>query len=324
MIGQQLEPLEAAESQLRFVEVDQDELEADYQELIDQINSETNDEDHLNSALTSLIDQLNKISNEMPDFDRNDLNLIQKEALPAIQKQLDEINDRDADARKTRKSILREWPSEAHPEKAQQLINSIIEKEVDCLRKIKEQETKVHVDEWLSKKQELDQQIFGVTSTTEQLLQRYADSLEPTNVNEAENDTQQALNLSEQLQRAKDLLKNAIDWLTNSNLPNETKTATLEYLYAEKEKLDKEDECLKNLQKQLNDELSKQKELNEKFDELQVKLTRLQNEASNILTLEAEQKRLQIDTLQQQIQPLLQEVSEMQKQSELQSSKIAK
>jgi hypothetical protein len=84
-------------------------LEGDYQELIDQIKSEASDEESLNSSISALIDQLHKISTEMPDFDRNDLNLVQKEAIPSMQKQLDEINGRDADSK--RQVIERKWPS---------------------------------------------------------------------------------------------------------------------------------------------------------------------------------------------------------------------
>jgi hypothetical protein len=109
LIAQQLEPFEAAESQLRFAEVDCDELEADYREMIDQTKSEASDEESLNAALASVIDQLKKISSEMPDFDRNDLAIVQREAIPSMQKQLDEINGRDADSK--RKVIERRWPS---------------------------------------------------------------------------------------------------------------------------------------------------------------------------------------------------------------------
>ena len=110
-IGQQLQPFAIAESEVRFLEVDQDDLEADYQELVDLLKTEANDEENLNAALASTVDQLKKISNEIPDFDRNDLALVQKEALPSLQKQLDEINDRDADARQNRQVIERKWPS---------------------------------------------------------------------------------------------------------------------------------------------------------------------------------------------------------------------
>jgi hypothetical protein len=66
----------------------------------------------LNASIAALIDQAKKISSEMPDFDRNDLELVQKEAVPSLQKQLDEINGRDADARQNRQTIERKWPSE--------------------------------------------------------------------------------------------------------------------------------------------------------------------------------------------------------------------
>lgn len=101
--------MDIVESELRFLEVDQDELEANYLELIDLLKSETSDEHHLNSAVSSLIDQLKKVSSDMPGFDRNDSALLQTEVIPSIQKQLDEISARDADARQNRQVIERAW-----------------------------------------------------------------------------------------------------------------------------------------------------------------------------------------------------------------------
>jgi hypothetical protein len=58
LIAQQLEPLEAAESQLRFLEVSQNNLEDDHNDWIDLLKTESEDEQQLNLATTSLIDQV--------------------------------------------------------------------------------------------------------------------------------------------------------------------------------------------------------------------------------------------------------------------------
>lgn len=54
-----MEPLEAAETQLRFLEVSQNNLEEDHYDLIDLLKTESEDEDQLNAALKALIDQVN-------------------------------------------------------------------------------------------------------------------------------------------------------------------------------------------------------------------------------------------------------------------------
>lgn len=132
--------------------MDQDDLEADYQELIDQFKSEADDEQQINSAITSLNQQLEKILSDMPDLSKDDIDQLHREALPSLQKQLDEIGARDEDSRKSRQLIQREWPSEDKSiQGAQRLINQIIVSEVDLLDKFKAKEEQERLEEWLLK-----------------------------------------------------------------------------------------------------------------------------------------------------------------------------
>jgi hypothetical protein len=125
-IGQQLDPLDIAESEVRFIQLSQDELTTNHADLIDQLKSEASDENHINSAITELHQKLRTILAELPDLDKDGLERVRNEALPAMKKQLNDINSRNATAEQNRQLIKREWPDENTTQNtAQSLIDQI-------------------------------------------------------------------------------------------------------------------------------------------------------------------------------------------------------
>lgn len=121
-----MEPLEAAESQLRFLEVNQNNLEDDYSELIDLLKTESEDEENLNAALISLVNQLQQIRDDSSQFALNDLERVQNEALPILQQQLNDIRNQQEYAESNRQAVERSWPSdEITIDVAQSLIDEI-------------------------------------------------------------------------------------------------------------------------------------------------------------------------------------------------------
>jgi hypothetical protein len=226
-LAQQLQPLNIAESQLRFLEVAYDELKANHAELADLLKAEADDEQQIDLATNSLVDQLQKIQSELPDLDQNGIDRVRNEALPAMQKQLDEINIRHTSAQEQRKAIERKWPNEGTTSgAAQDLINKI--------------------DETTSNQQE---QILKIKLTLEtiQLQIKNEFDLLMKQITEAENILNDPNSTIEQLQRSAEIL--AI---------SRPKLEEIDRLYKD---LDADNETSQELRKKTADKLFKLNEL---------------------------------------------------------------
>ena len=279
-IADQLDPFAIAERDIRFLEVNQDEIKADHQELLDQLKSEADDEQQINTAIESLINQLNKIQQELADLDKDGLARVQNEALPAMQKQLSDINDRHNNANQTRQVIKRGWPSNDETnEMAQSLLDQIDSTSSSQQQQLIVESSQQHaVEEWLVRKDELQQQLVNVTVAD---LQHYADNIEvKTTINE---DAQAVSNLADKLCQLRLLIQNAIDWLSsNTNLPVSTKASLLQQLNKEKSKVEEEESKLHNLLEKMPDIANQLNALEQKHDELIDQLESLRRKAQQI------------------------------------------
>jgi hypothetical protein len=308
-----LDPLKIAESELRFVEVDSDDLKADFHDLIDLLRAENEDEQNLNAAVTSLNDQLQKIANDVPDLGIADLESVRNDAVPVFQQQIEEIKKRHENAEQNRQQVKREWLPNLSVADLQQLVDNIAILTADELQKRQASAA------WLEKKNEIDQQLLTITAANEEVLQRYADNLEPASVQKAEEDLQGLSNLSDKLRQAKLMLQNALDWLmSNKEMPEEERRNAAEKLDAELKRIDHEESALNALTQKLEAELQRQKEMDSRVLQIQQEIGDLQNE---LLTIHQEQedpvqKQVQVDEIQTRLQPLLQEVNSLQKQQE--------
>jgi chromosome segregation ATPase len=184
------------------------------------------------------------------------------------------------------------------------------------LRQIEANEAQRHTNEWLLKKQELDQQLLEVSTNTNQLLTRYADNLEPESIQAAKTDIQELSQFDERIRRAKELLQNALNWLTqNPDLPDDVKQAALNDLNAEKSRIDAEEARVKELEDKLNDELRKQQELAAHYSSLSNQLSQLKTEAQTAKQEAVPDAQIhKLEEIQLRIQLLLEEVSLLERQ----------
>lgn len=137
------------------MEVAQADLEADHADLLAILTSESEDETQLSIALSSLLQKLQEIFNDLPELDADGLGKVTSEALPALERQLEEISRRHDDAKNGRQAVAREWAEGTNLEKANELIG-------DIKKGVGEKETeRLASEEWLVKKKEVDQEMRG-------------------------------------------------------------------------------------------------------------------------------------------------------------------
>lgn len=74
-----MDPLTVSESEVRFLEVNQNDLEADHSDLLNVVQAEADDEKQLNAAIASLADQLQKLGSDLDGLSREDLERVQNE-----------------------------------------------------------------------------------------------------------------------------------------------------------------------------------------------------------------------------------------------------
>lgn len=68
-----------AESEVRFLEVNQNDLEADHADLANIVQSEAEDEKQINTAISALNDQIHKLSTDLNGLSGEDLQRVQEE-----------------------------------------------------------------------------------------------------------------------------------------------------------------------------------------------------------------------------------------------------
>lgn len=74
-----MDPLTVSESEVRFLEVNQNDLEADHSDLLNVVQAEADDEKQLNAAIASLADQLQKLGSDLDGLSGEDLGRVQNE-----------------------------------------------------------------------------------------------------------------------------------------------------------------------------------------------------------------------------------------------------
>jgi chromosome segregation ATPase len=295
-IGQQLDPLDIAESEVRFIQLSQDELTTNHADLIDQLKSEASDENHINSAITELHQKLRTILAELPDLDKDGLERVRNEALPAMKKQLNDINSRNATAEQNRQLIKREWPDENTTQNtAQSLIDQI-----DGNNR-----QQYAIEEWLSHKDEMRQQMANLS----------VQNLETTH-----DDAEALLGLSDKLRQLRQFIQNSIQWLsTKQDLPD--KSTTLKQLQDEVLKVENEEAKLKALL----GHIPTLERLEERQNQLKSRLETLRLKADQIRDSQIQQSAVEdwLDRkqeLKQQMSDIQREVSNISVEDEIEWS----
>ncbi|KAI6207377.1 hypothetical protein M3Y96_00002700 [Aphelenchoides besseyi] len=318
-LAQQLEPLAVAESELRFVEMDHKDLKDDYDELVKRQERELQDEQDLNAAIETVIEELNKLKREIGELSSEDLHKLNGELLPALSTRIDDIGQRDQQATADRQHVQRSWSSNS-PDSARGLVNEIEKLSGEKLAELEKKKQQEAVEaEWMEKKNELDAQLLAITSSTTHVFDRYGENVEPKTIRDAEDDVQNVSGLRDKLFRARELLQSAIDWLNgNDQLPAKVKSEALKQLNFEVKKLDDEQNRLNSLEDQLNEDLRRQKELADEHQRLVNKLNELRDQAETAHGIEnADEKKAKVEEVQARVAPLLQQLDELQKKSEL-------
>lgn len=155
-----------------------------------------------------------------------------------------------------------------------------------------------------------------VQSITELLKRRYADNLEPSSVQSAETDVQELSNFDDRIQRAKHMLQNAWQWLTqHEDLPADIRQKALHDLEAEKSRIELEEKRLKDLEAKLNEELIKKQELASQYNQVEDQLSALTTEIAQSHQIEdPQQKNARFEQIRQQTLPLLERVQLLERQ----------
>lgn len=83
--------MDVAETEVRFLEVAQNELKADLLDLLDQLTSESDEEHQLHKANEALVSELQKLNDGLSEIDNNGLVKLQNEVIPALQQQLENV-----------------------------------------------------------------------------------------------------------------------------------------------------------------------------------------------------------------------------------------
>lgn len=83
--------MDVAETEVRFLEVAQNELKADLLDLLDQLKSESDEEHQLHKANEALVSELQKLNDGLSEIDNNGLVKLQNEVIPALQQQLENV-----------------------------------------------------------------------------------------------------------------------------------------------------------------------------------------------------------------------------------------
>lgn len=274
---QQLDPLSIAERDIRFLEVNQDELKADIEELVDLIRAEADDEQHLNSAISSLIYQLQKLSTDLPDLNKDGVERVKNEALPALQKQLDDITARHYVIEEHCKTVDRRWPDDSKTISAAQdiidRINSSITGQQERFDSAANQQKAI--EDWLARKDELKHQLLRLP-----LDELATVDVGPRTYGQFQNESREIWTLTDKLRRLKEMLQGAIDWLlSNKNLPIPVRDVILTQLRGEISEIEDEENKLKNLLNNIPNISDKLQELEDRRDYLAEKLELLRQKA---------------------------------------------
>ncbi|KAI6183013.1 Spectrin beta chain, erythrocytic [Aphelenchoides bicaudatus] len=202
---------------------------------------------------------LRKSKSELPDLDKDGIDRVKNEALPAMQHQLDDINKRHSSAQQQRKAIERKWPDEdTTNEVAKKLINQI--------------------DITTSDQQE---RILKIKLTLEAIQLQINEQFEVlvNQITEAENTLQNPNASIEDLQRASEILTSA-----------QPKLNEIDRLYKD---LDADNETSQELKQKTADKLSKLNELfkhnqNAANDRIQ-QIIQKEHESLNAILIEGQQ-----------------------------------
>uniref|UniRef100_A0A1I7S8L5 Calponin-homology (CH) domain-containing protein n=1 Tax=Bursaphelenchus xylophilus TaxID=6326 RepID=A0A1I7S8L5_BURXY len=318
-LGQQLQPLAVAESEVRFVNADLQELEDDIRDQLNAIRDETTHENNLLERSKELINEFDRISEDLPKLDRNGVANVKEEAVPALKKQLDDLVQQHQAARNTRQVVERaNLPDDSTPEQLVAKLNDLADKADKALAKLAHEEEQQRIqNEWLQRKSDIDQVLLDTNAEVTNLLGRYADeNIEPQSVQSAQNDADGVSNFKDRLAGLRDRLQQAYDWLTRAeDLPAEIRDRELQKLAEEQAKLDNEEKRVADLENKLNAELKRQKELADKHDQLLKRLNELSDAALKVhQDSDPVDKKQQLENIDQSIAPLVEEIELVQQQ----------
>ncbi|TKR92607.1 hypothetical protein L596_007229 [Steinernema carpocapsae] len=135
---EQLDPLETAYADVRFFDVDVEQTERQYDELMTQLNKEADDENNLRDVSDELTGEVMALCAAVENADSVGVDQFKKELIPALAAQLKNRDARDEAAKKNRRHVARApIPAEQHLQPIVEQLHAAIR---DRLKQIAEDE----------------------------------------------------------------------------------------------------------------------------------------------------------------------------------------
>ncbi|MFH4975990.1 hypothetical protein AB6A40_002699, partial [Gnathostoma spinigerum] len=108
-ISEQLEPLEIAYSEVRFLDVDLEQTQQQYDDVLTSIDSEVSDEKSMNKSGEQLLDELEKMKRMLEaEPNKTQLDEISRHLLPPLKAQMDVLKSNDEHAKASRIHVVRD------------------------------------------------------------------------------------------------------------------------------------------------------------------------------------------------------------------------
>lgn len=287
----ELQPRERAESEIAYLDQQQREQQSSLSNLISDIDAEVKDEISLNEEITQFVSDIREALDSVPTLSAEDARLLHDGAIPHLRSKLNSIVDRRADSASNRLYTLQVWPNNLEsPSDITLLINQL---EKSALKQIESAEI-------VGRQQELDLEYLKLMPEVERLLQKYSNGI-PQSIETVREDSDLIDSLLKRLRPLCEQLQNYLDWLAQrSNVESsddklkETKNALRD---------------LTHLHAQMQQELRDHSNLKHQKDILTQRFDQLQTEASKAHEVEdPDQRHTQLLTVQQQMQPLVEEL----------------
>ncbi|VDO48963.1 unnamed protein product, partial [Onchocerca flexuosa] len=252
-ISEQLDPLEAAYADVRFYDVDVEQTQQQYENLISSMNSELQDENILNESAQQLSRELEYLNSKLSvkPIIREQLEEMLNHQLPPLQAQLQSLQTEDDKTKRTRKHVDR--VSQPAIETLTEQLNHIcllVKQQLDNLAKAESQEKAMIMRMELEKLQ--------TEPYDEEILMKFEEQLQQL---DAEDENMQTLTVEVEKLRANKIERDAIEkeikiklaeLLNRMNVIRTNLSSMMEEEESEKGETTKDKRALPEIDEQIN------------------------------------------------------------------------
>ena len=293
----ELHPREHAETTLAQLDDKQRENHALLFKLHDDISNEVKNQQAINDDLAQFVQRLRNTHDSIPPLSSDEVKQLYENTLQQLQPQFDDIIARQNEA--THLHVQQEWPLKESVEDVNTLINQL---KADALQqselaKVKEDRALLYPQYNLS------------MSQFEQLLHKYSNN-EPKSVGDVEQDSHAIADLLDRLRQLRQQFQAYLGWLLSCQyIPSDQLQQLVSPVEDSLQNIDNVIGQLTQLHAQMQSELAQHNNLKQQKESLSQRFEQINEEASKVHAIEdPDQRQTQLNLIQQQVQPLVEEL----------------